>query len=269
MLLIGKRFVYVTVALVVQSAATTAVAGQRDMREFLGLGPPPDAAAAKAGEPLFQANCAACHGQNARGGEGPNLVRSAVVLHDTKGDEIGAVVKNGRPQAGMPAFPGLTPTQVYDIAEYLHQQVDNAANRGLYGKEYAGKRSQTSGDAKQGEEFFAKNCSGCHSASGDLAHIGTKYPQAVAMQSRFAWPTPKGPGEITVTTPSGEKISGTLDRLDDFDVALRDSNGVYHHWARDKVSVKTDEDLDGHRSLLPKYTDADLHNLTAYLLTLK
>ena len=89
------------------------------------------------------------------------------------------------------------------------------------------------------------------------------------MQARFVWPAPKGPGEITVTTPSGELVKGTIDRLDDFDVALRDSHGEYHHWARDQVTVKTDNDLDGHRLLLPKYTDADLHNVTAYLLTLK
>ena len=129
-----RHSLYVRWAVALCLLAPEVSAGQRDMREFLGLGAPPDAAAVKAGEPLYQANCAACHGQNARGGEGPNLVRSAIVLHDTKGEEIGAVVKNGRPQAGMPAFPFLKPTEVYNIAEYLHQQVENAANRGLYGK---------------------------------------------------------------------------------------------------------------------------------------
>src|SRR5947199_5806363 len=82
--------------------------GAQSTRDFLGLGPAPDEAAAKKGEPLYQQNCAGCHGANARGAQAPNLVRSVVVLHDDKGEEIGPVIKNGRPQAGMPAFPSLS-----------------------------------------------------------------------------------------------------------------------------------------------------------------
>jgi len=244
-------------------------AEQRNMREFLGLGPPPDAAAAKLGEPLYKQNCAACHGENARGGEGPNLVRSPLVLHDEKGEEIGPVVKNGRPQAGMPPFAALKPDEIYQIAEYLHVQVENAANRGVYNTLYASQRGQTSGDVKQGEAFFQSNCSGCHSATGDLAKIGTKYPQAAGMQSRFIWPASREPGRVTVKTPQGESVTGTIVRLDDFDVALTDSSGAYREWPRDKVEVEVEDKLAGHRALLPKYKDSDLHNVTAYLLTLK
>ncbi|HEX4168099.1 MAG TPA: c-type cytochrome [Bryobacteraceae bacterium] len=251
------------------SAFPVAAQQQRNIRDFLGLGPPPDQAAVKLGEPLYQQNCAACHGQNARGGEGPNLVRSPVVLHDVKGEEIGQVVKNGRPQAGMPAFPGLKPEEVYQIAEYLHQQVENAANRGLYNGLYANQRSQTSGDAKQGEQFFAAHCASCHSATGDLAHIAAKYSQAAVMQAHFIWPAPKSAGEATVKTAAGQTVKGTIIRLDDFDVALRDPSGEYHDWPRNQVTVEADDKLSGHRALLPKYRDADLHNLTAYLLTLK
>jgi len=244
-------------------------AQQRNMREFLGLGPPPDAAAAKLGEPLYKQNCAACHGENARGGEGPNLVRSPLVLHDEKGEEIGPVVKNGRPQAGMPPFAALKPDEIYQIAEYLHVQVENAANRGVYNTLYASQRGQTSGDVKQGEAFFQSNCSGCHSATGDLAKIGTKYPQAAGMQSRFIWPASREPGRVTVKTPQGESVTGTIVRLDDFDVALTDSSGAYREWPRDKVEVEVEDKLEGHRAMLPKYKDSDLHYVTAYLLTLK
>lgn len=249
--------------------AASPLSAQRDIRQFLGLGAPPDLAAAKLGERLYKQNCEACHGAKARGGEGPNLVRSPLVLHDEKGHDIGLVVKNGRPQAGMPAFPSLTPDQIYQIAEYIHLQVENAVNRGAYNRLYANERSQTSGDAKQGEAFFQANCSHCHSATGDLAKIGDKYPQAAAMLPRFLWPASKEPASITVKTPSGEKVSGTVVRLDDFDVDLRDAAGEYHSWPRDKVEIESDNKLAGHRALLPQYTDADLHNLTAYLLTLK
>jgi len=243
--------------------------GRGSTREFLGLGTAPDPAAAKKGEPLYAANCAACHGKTARGGEAPDLVRSVVVLHDEKDEEIGALLKNGRPQAGMPAFPGLTQEDIHNISQFLKMQVELSANRGTYGQTYSSLRSQTSGDPRKGQEFFEANCGACHSASGDLAKIGAKFPQAATLQARFIWPADRGPEHATVTTKSGQAVSGTVLKLDDFDVALRDSSGEYHYWPRDQVQVQVDDKMGGHRALLPKYTDADLHNVTAYLATLK
>src|SRR3982750_420649 len=76
--------------------------GGGNTREFLGLGPAPDPAQVAKGAPLYKQNCAGCHGEDARGAQGPNLVRSGVVLHDEKDEQIGPVIKSGRPQAGMP-----------------------------------------------------------------------------------------------------------------------------------------------------------------------
>ena len=243
--------------------------GRGPTREFLGLGPAPDEAAAKKGEPLYKQYCSTCHGQNARGAQGPNLVRSVVVLHDEKGEEIGPVIKNGKPAAGMPGFPALSQDDLYNIAQYLHLQVELTANRGTYGATYGALRNQISGDARKGEAFFNGSCKSCHSATGDLAKIGAKYPQAAALQSRFLWPATPGAETATVTTPSGQKITGTIRRLSDFDVSLTDANGEYHSWPRNRVSVHIEDKLGGHRALLPKYTDADIHNVTAYLVTLK
>jgi cytochrome c oxidase cbb3-type subunit 3 len=245
--------------------------GRGSTREFLGLGAEPDQAAAKKGEPVYKQNCATCHGETARGAQAPSLVRSVLVLHDEKGEEIGPVIKNGRPQAGMPGFPSLSADDTYNIAQYLHLQVELAANRGTYGTTYAGLRGQTTGDAKKGEEFFngAGGCKNCHSVTGDLAKIGARIPQVTAMQSRFLWPTTQGPQKATVTLPSGQKISGTVKTLNDFDVSLMDTSGNYHDWKRSDVKVDVEDKLAGHRALLPKYTDADIHNLAAYLVTLK
>ena len=243
--------------------------GATATREFLGLGPAPDPAAAAKGAPLYKENCATCHGETARGSQGPNLVRSTVVLHDEKDEEIGPVIKNGRPQAGMPGFPNLSADDIHNIAQFIKMQIELTANRGTYGQTYAGLRSQTSGDPNRGEAFFNANCASCHSATGDLAKVGTKFPQAAMMQSRFLWPSSFAPRKATVTTASGQTISGTIRQMDDFNISLTDSAGEYHAWPRDKVQVQTEDKLQAHRELLPKYSDADIHNITAYLLTLK
>lgn len=232
---------------------------------FLGLGREPDAAAAKRGETLYQQNCQACHGIKARGGIGPNLVRSVLVLHDDKGEEIAPFLKEGRPQNGMPSFAQLTDAQRYDIAEYLHMEIELAANRGLY--KHSGE--MTSGNVEKGKEFFTAHCATCHSATGDLAGIGSKYSEPSAMLARLAWPDTRGPRKATVTTPDGKQLVGVLQHYDDFETTLKTSDGGTKTWPTDSVKVDIPDKLQGHRALLPTYTDDDLHNLTRYLLTLK
>jgi mono/diheme cytochrome c family protein len=232
---------------------------------FLGLGRVPDAAAAKRGEGLYQQNCLACHGAQARGGIGPNLVRSVLVLHDDKGEEIAPFLKEGRPQSGMPSFAQLTDAQRYDIAEYLHMEIELAANRGLY--KHSGE--MTSGDVSKGKDFFAANCASCHSVTGDLAGIGKKFEQPSAMLARIAWPSKRGARQATVTTPDGKELTGTLEHYDDFETSFKTSDGKTLTWPTAKVLVAIPDKLEGHRALLSKYTDDDLHNLTRYLLTLK
>src|SRR5215471_7053517 len=224
--------------------------GRGTTREFLGLGAAPDEAAAKKGEPVYKQNCAACHGERARGAQGPNLVRSAVVLHDEKGEEIGPVIKNGRPQAGMPGYPNLSSDDAYNIAQYLHLQVELAANRGTYGATYAGVRGQTSGDPKKGEEYFngAGGCRSCHSVTGDLAKIGAKFPQAATMQSRFLWPATPGPARAKITMANGETIAATIRSLNDFDLSFIDAAGNYHFARRADVKIEYDDKLAGHRA---------------------
>ncbi len=243
--------------------------GAARTREFLGLGPAPDAAAAAKGAPLYKQNCATCHGETGRGSQGPSLVRSIVVLHDEKDEEIGPVIKKGRPDAGMPAFPSLSPDDIHNISQYIKMQIELAANRGTYGQTYADKRNQPTGDARRGEAFFSANCTSCHSATGDLAKVGARYSQAALMQSRLLWPATPGPQKATVTTSFGQKVTGTIRQMDDFGISLTDSNGEYHYWDRGHANVQIEDKLAGHRALLPKYSDQDIHDVTTYLLTLK
>jgi mono/diheme cytochrome c family protein len=237
---------------------------KRDAHVSLGLGRVPDAAAAKRGEPLYQANCQACHGAQARGGQAPSLVRSVLVLHDDNNVEIPQVIKNGR-TGGMPAFTNLTDAERHDIAEYLHQEVELAANRGLY----SNASKMTTGDVARGKAFFAANCASCHSVTGDLAKVGLKYSQPSVLLARIAWPAGHGPRQATVTTAAGKKISGTLAHYDDFETTLKVADGKTETWPTDSIKVDIPDKLAGHRALLPKYTDDDLHDITRYLLELK
>jgi cytochrome c oxidase cbb3-type subunit 3 len=238
-------------------------------REFLGLGPAPDAAEAAKGAPLYKQSCGGCHGEDARGSQGPNLIRSTVVLHDEKDEQIGPVIRSGRPESGMPGFPQLSDADIHSISQFLKLQVELAANRGTYGQTYGDLRNKVTGDPAQGQAFFQANCTGCHSPAGDLAHIGSKFQQASQLQQRFLWPAAPGPARATVTAASGEKFSGKISREDDFFVSLIDISGEYHAWPRDSVKVEIEDKLGGHRALLPKYSNADIHNMTAYLVTLK
>ena len=236
------------------------------MRDFLGLGAAPDPVEAKKGEPLYKQNCGGCHGENARGGQAPNLVRSLVVLHDDKDESIGPVIRQGR--TGMPAFK-LTDGEIHSISQFLKLQVELAANRGTYGQSYGDLRNKVTGDPKKGAAFFQANCTKCHSATGDLAKIGGKFQQAAQLQQRFLWPASGGPAKATVVDRSGQKVTGTISKEDDFFVSLHDSSGQYHVWRIDAVTLQVDDPLEGHRALLPKYSNEDIHNMTAYLVTLK
>ncbi len=253
---------------------------QDAVRNFLAIGAPPNAEAAKRGQAIFVPNCGFCHGTNATGGaSGPNLVRSTVVLHDQgTGQEIGPVVHNGRLGKGMPAFANLTDAQVHDIGQFLLGRTQAAANR----MEYTIQNIVT-GDAKLGQTYFEVHCAACHSPTQDLAHVAKKY-EPVELQGRFLYPQtsnpfgggpppdPRAEKHVTVTLPTGESYSGVLVRIDDFSVGLKMDSGVYRSWVYDDAKglrVDVHDPLAQHAALLRQYTDADMHNILAYLETLK
>ncbi len=248
--------------------------GADGTREFLGLGPAPDAAAAERGSTTFAKSCSFCHGAKATGGDtGPDLVRSSLVLHDEKGELVGPVVRNGRPNRGMPAFASFTDAELYDVSQFLHMRVELAANRGTYKL-----MNVVTGDAKAGASWFqgAGGCTQCHSVTGDLAHIGSKLSPP-DLQQTMLYPASRrsGSGEEaalrgTVTSPSGEHKNVTIKRLDDFSVSYYDESGEFHSLPLDAgVKVVVEDRLAAHRALLDKYTDSDMHNVTAYLASLK
>ncbi len=241
--------------------------------------PPADPASLARGRALYGVNCNFCHGSDARGGEGgPNLLRSELVLNDKSGELIAPVVQNGRVEQGMPKFP-LTLAQISDIAAYIHD-----FKVGGYDISRMVPPSILVGDAAAGQAYFQATCASCHSVTGDLKGFGAKFSDPKLLQNTFIMPGGGGgfrssagpalnvpPTTVTVTLPSGEKVEGKLGRIDDFSVALTLADGTQRTFDRDGDTPRVDvhDPLQPHKDLLSHYTDRDIHNLTAYLVTLK
>ena len=219
------------------------------------------------GRKEFEKACGFCHGADASGARAPDLIRSTVVNHDQDGDQIGPVIRNGRPDKGMPPLP-MSDAQVAQITAFLHARVTEAMASNKLPPEYPEEKLLT-GNAAAGKAYFngAGGCAGCHSPARDLAGIGKKY-SPLNLQARFLYPSGKKP-TATVTTAEGRTVKGTLVAMDEFNVAVRDSSGWYHSWPRADVKVEVKDPLEAHRNLLSKYTDKDMHDLFAYLETLK
>ncbi len=239
--------------------------------------PPADPAALERGKALYGVQCNFCHGSDARGGEGgPNLLRSDIVLNDQHGEKIAPVVQNGRVDAGMPKFD-LTMAQISDIAAYIH-----SFKVGGYDISRMTPPSIVVGNAAAGEKYFGAHCGSCHSATGDLKGIASKIGDDKQLQQTWLMPGGgrggfgRGPVNVppvtaTVTLASGEKVNGRLIRIDDFIVTLGDADGGQRTFARngDTPAVEIHDPVAGHRNLLPTYSDKDIHDVTAYLVTLK
>lgn len=225
---------------------------------------------------VYTANCAFCHGGSAKGGEtGPSLLRSEIVLHDEDGKLLGAFIRVGRPNKGMPRFD-FSQDQVKDIAAFLHDRVRAAAERGTYEI-----LNIVVGDAKAGETYFngAGRCTSCHSVEKDLAHVGSHY-DPVALQQKVIMPResrsmssdPAMAITAKVTTDSGSVIEGRVSKIDDFSLTLvgqDDKTTTIERESESAPKIELHDPMDGHLGLLKQYTDSDIHNLTAYLLTLK
>lgn len=223
------------------------------------------------GRTQFEASCGMCHGSEAKGGTGPSLIDSSLVRHDENANLIGDVVTRGRAQKGMPAFPDLSPTQISDIAAFLHASIEVADNIGAGGPRqgYSLARLLT-GDANSGKAYFngQAGCSACHSPTGDLKGVAKRY-SPTELEGQMLLPS-ADTRTATVTLPSGETFKGKILHQDAFYISIVANDSSYHSWPLTTgVTVKVDDPLHAHRELLERYTDKDIHDLFAYLETLQ
>jgi cytochrome c oxidase cbb3-type subunit 3 len=252
------------------------------------------------GGTLYGINCRLCHGADLRGGDlgGVNLLRSQLVLNDQAGELIYPVVHEGRNRPGQPAMPPLPLPEddVKAIAAYIHSVAATMAGQGGPPPGPAVELNIVVGDAASGQKYFAANCASCHSADGDLKGIASRYSSPTQLQN--AWVAGGGAGgrgrggrggpaaadlfdmgtervpkpvTVTVTAADGQRYEGRLDRIDDFYVSLIQEDGTVKTFRRtgNTPAVQITDPLEGHKKLLVRYSDKDMHDVTAYLVTLK
>jgi len=224
----------------------------------------------EAGRTRFGAQCGFCHGRDAAGGEsGPDLTRSALVAADVRGDRIGPVVRSGR--NGMPPFT-LSEPDLAAIVAYIHDQ-KTQADSAVGGRRSVDVSDLQTGNAPAGQKYFDAACTKCHSATGDLAGVATRL-QGLALLQRMLYPSgpprdPKRAPQVTVTLADGQRVTGRLAYRDEFTIALTDAAGWYRSWATRQIRFTVDDPLQAHVEQLGKYTDADMHDVLAYLQTLR
>ena len=217
---------------------------------------------------------------------GPNLLRSGVVLADQHGELIAPVIQGARRDQGMPAIP-MAPDDMTAVAEYLHSVLFTARGQGSPPAGPPVELNIVVGNAAAGQAYFQAKCSSCHSVSGDLQGLGTRVADATQLQNLWVsggsgggrggppagGPAPAAPRvpTVIVTLPSGQVVQGTLRRIDDFVVTVGLPDGSERTLRRDDdvPKVEIHDPLEGHRKLLPVLTDKDIHDVTAYLVTLK
>lgn len=249
--------------------------------------PPGDPAQIARGKTLYGISCTGCHGADLRGGDmgGPNLLRSQVALSDQDGELIVPIIQGSRQNAGMPAI-SMSPDDAKAAAAYVRSVMETIGRQGMppgVGKEPP---SVLVGNASEGQAYFAAKCSSCHSATGDMKGIASRISDAKMLQNLWVsggggrrggrGGAPQGPPDprtvtAVVTLPSGENVEGRLVMIDDFLVTVALADGMLRTFHRNGAvpKVVVHDPMEAHRQMLSQYTDKAMHDVTAYLATLK
>src|SRR5262245_16849974 len=233
--------------------------------------PPADPADVERGRLLYSTNCAFWHGPDARGGERATNLRGCVIrLNVRSGELIGDILRNGL--SAMPKFE-LNADQVSDIAAFIH-----SFRVGGYDVSRLRPDTIVVGDPKAGEGYFKAKCASCHNVSGDLKGFAARISDARVMQQTWLMPGARGtrPSKppattVVVSLASGQQLEGQLVRIDDFIVTLLAADATEYTIRRQGQTPKVEvrDPLRQHKDLLRIYTDKDIHNVTAYLESVK
>ncbi len=253
-----------------------------------------DQAAHDRGRALWASDCIDCHGSQARGSDtGPNIIRTKTVNFDRTAEQAGSVLgpflKAGHPTQSKKPSASFSDEEVVALANFLRQRVNDT----MRGSPVFTVGDIVIGDSKGGEEYFNKEggCAACHNATErNLAGIATRIPEPVDLQQRMLFPGGGGRGRgrggpgpvgaaapvdrnaitVTIAPPSGPPLSGVLVEESDFYVTLRDADGTIRTVRRAPgLKVTKNNPLQAHIDLLDRISDKQIHDLVAYLETLK
>jgi cytochrome c oxidase cbb3-type subunit 3 len=225
------------------------------------------AAQIEGGSTTFLQNCAFCHGKDAGGGEtGPDLTRSKIVTGDKGGEGIGPVIRNGRQEKGMPRF-NLADTDILNLVAFIHNQQDAAMSQ-TGTRKGVDESDLKTGNMEAGKRYFegAGGCTKCHSATS-LAGVATRFT-GLQLERQMLYPS-NVKNKVTVKTRAGQTFSGLLEYEDEFTIGMKDETGTYRSWPVKAITFHVDRPADAHVDAMSKYTDDDVHNVLAYIQTLK
>lgn len=235
------------------------------------------------GKAVYGVNCTACHGADLRGGDqgGPSLLRSLAALSDQHGEVISPIIHGSRQEKGMPSF-NLSDSDSVAVAEYIHSVL------ALVGRQASPPGSRNAegvnilvGSVPAGAAYFRAKCAGCHSVQGDLKGVAAKFEDPRTLQNTWVSGGEGGrgargggggkPSTVTVTLANGQKLEGTLVHKDDFVVTLVQADGTRRTFTRrgDVPGVVVHDPDEAHKKLAMTLDDKDMHDVTAYLATIK
>jgi mono/diheme cytochrome c family protein len=279
-------FSVMATAWVVSALSTTAQQGAPPAVVQVSGRPPFDEAAHDRGRAIWVRECIDCHGSQARGSEkGPNIIRTKTVNFDRSAQTPGSVLepflKAGHPTMSGKASASFTRDEVIGLAHFVRQRVNDT----MRGSPLFTVGDILVGDRAAGAAFFngAGACTTCHTSTArSLAGIGRRVPAPVDIQQRMMFPAlaPRargaGPGPnpnallVTITSASGPQIAGTLVEQSDFFVTVRLEDGTIRSVRRSPdMKVVMTNPLQAHIDLLDVITDRQMHDLVAYLESLK
>lgn len=215
-----------------------------------------------AGEKLYGARCAACHGKNLRGGEGPSLFRSRIATGSLD-QPFFDVIRKGIPGTEMSPMP-LTDEQIRQVVSFVQSLTK------------PGHGPPVPGDAAAGRKVFSTaGCGRCHIAEGkggvigpDLNSVALRLSSTQVREAvRHLPPKPvEGFRGIIVKTRNGRTTKGILKNQDNFSIQLMSLQGdLISIERRDTVSMQFEAG-----SLMPSdpvrnLTADEMQNLLAYL----
>src|SRR5579872_1650893 len=223
------------------------------------------------GAQRFMEYCAACHGADGKGGDkGPALVGSPEISN-LSDSELTRIVHDGT-RAGMPPFAQIGETNIAAVVQYLR----SLENHGQPGQ--ASTPEPVTGDIEAGRAlYFGKaQCSSCHMMrgkggfiAGSLTNYARNRAPAAVLEAITNPDTPLVPSSrvATVTTKTGNHLTGVMRNEDNFTLALQTEDGRYHLLSRSDVSdvQYTEHSLMPHdygRKLSPK----ELNDIVSFLV---